>query len=299
MRMNRIAALTLGAGMLTMAACSDAPTAAPSAAAIPKTTSFELGTTEFALRAPLATELIVCKAGDVGGSFNLTIEAGEGGAGIPETRALPFTLNPGAAGVANCTLAATDNGDANLEDGDFFTVTETVDAGVTSSRVCYLNNGDLVADGCPDRFFINTAHGWTVVVTNVAPPPPEGCTYTKGWYRNKGKDTVTGAGGLVSIADEKKIFAATPGKPNDVTWNGGNDVLNLAQQLLAAIENGGETGPSSVQDAIDDAKAGLTITGTAITSTLSQSEVSSLISALSNFNEGGLAGFPHCGDEVL
>src|SRR5574338_320720 len=115
MRMNRIAALTLGAGMITMAACSDAPTAAPApAATIPSKSSFALGDV-FALRAPLATELIVCKAGDVGGSFNLVIEAGESGAGVPTTVALPFVLNPGAGGVANCRHVATDVGDANQQ----------------------------------------------------------------------------------------------------------------------------------------------------------------------------------------
>jgi len=293
MRMNRMGALLLGAGMITMAACSDSPTAPATPTAIPKTTSFELGTGEFALRAPVATELIVCKAGDVGGSFNLVIEAGESGAGVPETRALPFNLNPGAGGVANCTLAATDLGDAGDELGDYFTVNETVDAGVTSSRVCYLNNGDLVADGCPDRFFINTAHGWTVVVTNVAPPEETGCTYTKGWYQSKNA-TLTGADGL-DVAVEAAFFAATPNKTGSVSFVGPNNLLNLYQQLLAALENGGESGPQAVQDAIDDAQDGTSVSaGGELTTTLTNTEISALIVTLSAFNEGTYKGWPHC-----
>ena len=299
MRMNRIAALTLGAGMITMAACSDAPTTAPApAATIPSKSSFALGDV-FALRAPLATELIVCKAGDVGGSFNLVIEAGESGAGVPTTVALPFVLNPGAGGVANCRHVATDVGDANQQKGDYFTVNETVAAGVTSSRVCYLNNGDLVPDGCPARFFINTAHGWTVVVTNVA--PSTGCTYTKGWYQNKnGEPTIIDGVDGRSKADQIKIFNASPGQPGDVTWgtnNKPNNLLNLYQQLLAALNNVGNnvaSAPSSVQTAINNALAATTAGPGTYIGLVGNPDIGALITPLSNFNEGLVAGWPHC-----
>jgi hypothetical protein len=98
-----------------------------------------------------------------------------------------------------------------------------------------------------------------------------------------------------SKPDAQKIFDATPGKPGGVTWQGGNDVLNLYQQLLAALLNGGAAGPAAVQTAITQAQAGTGGSGLAITTNLSQAQVSALINTLSAFNEGTFAGFPHCG----
>jgi len=133
-------------------------------------------------------------------------------------------------------------------------------------------------------------------IFNVVPHviPSGGCTFTKGWYRNKGSNTVTAVDGR-SKSDAQTIFSATPGQPNGVTWEGSNDVLNLYQQLLAAILNGGTNGPAATQAAIIAAQAGTGGTGLNITTTLTQTEISDLINALSAFNEGTLAGFPHCG----
>jgi hypothetical protein len=130
---------------------------------------------------------------------------------------------------------------------------------------------------------------------------PEGCTYTKGWYRNNGSSTVIGVDGR-TVADAQAIFAATPGKPGTVTFGGNNTLLNLYQQLLAALNNlGGDAnaadGPDAVDDAIDDALDGTSGgPGTDITTTLSQTEMSALIATLSAFNEGTFEGWPHCDD---
>src|SRR5690348_13518954 len=75
MRMNRIAALTLSAGMVTLAACSDSPTA-PTA----KVKQVGLGGQSFAVNnvfngpAPVAAPglVVVCKIGNIGGSFTFT-----------------------------------------------------------------------------------------------------------------------------------------------------------------------------------------------------------------------------------
>jgi len=142
--------------------------------------------------------------------------------------------------------------------------------------------------------------------------PPDICTYTKGWYQNKnGSPTVTDMDGRLKAANQA-IFAATPGKPGDVTWgrngatdNKPNNLLNLYQQLLAALHNlGGNptAGPNDVDDAIADALAGTNEDGKGdyhINTTLSDTEISDLIETLSAFNEGKFAGFPHCTDEVL
>jgi len=124
--------------------------------------------------------------------------------------------------------------------------------------------------------------------------PSGGCTYTKGWYRNNGSNTVTPVNGL-SKADAQAIFDATPGKPGNVTWVGSNDLLNLYQQLLAAMLNGGtSSGNSTVTGAIAAAQLGTTVTGLKITTTLTQAQISALINTLSTFNEGSFPGFPHC-----
>jgi hypothetical protein len=60
-----------------------------------------------------------------------------------------------------------------------------------------------------------------------------------------------------------------------------------------------QSGPASIQTALGEVAAGLTFNHKAITTTFTQAQVSNYISILSNFNEGKLAGFPHCGDEVL
>ena len=142
---------------------------------------------------------------------------------------------------------------------------------------------------------------WTNDFT--APPEPEGCTYTKGWYQNKnGAPTVIAVDGRTKT-QAQAIFAATPGKPGGVTWGVGNkpnNLLNLYQQLLAALNNlGGDAnahaGPAAVDTAIDAALAGTGGTGLNITTTLSESEIGSLTDVLSSFNEGRFAGYPHCG----
>ena len=315
MRMNRKAALYAGAGIvvgLVAAACSDSATEPTSQASFVPKPSFVVGDA-FGFRPPVATELIVCKAGDVGGNFTIAdVGNGTGGSGNPTIIApQPVTINPGAGGVAACRHAVTDNGNATLEIGDFFTVTETVGAGVTSSRLCYLNNGDNIPDGCPATFFINTAHGWTVVVTNTAPPPPEICTYTKGWYQNKnGEPTIIAGIDGRSKDAQTQIFNASPGQPGNVVWGVGsatdnkpNNLLNLYQQLLAALNNlGGNAtaGPPAVDAAIASALAITSGTGTQIFVTAGGvSQISGLINTLSSFNEGELAGFPHCSDEVV
>jgi len=134
-------------------------------------------------------------------------------------------------------------------------------------------------------------------IFNIVPHviPAGGCTFTKGWYRNHGSSTVTAVDGRTK-AQAQAIFAATPGKPGGVTWQGGNDLLNLYQQLLAAILNGGTTGPANVQAAIAAAQLGTGGSGLNITTTLTQTQISTLMNTLDDFNSGKDAGFPHCGD---
>jgi hypothetical protein len=148
---------------------------------------------------------------------------------------------------------------------------------------------------------LNMFHDARVTFVNSA-PAPSSCTYTKGWYRNHGSNTVIATADGLNKSQQQQVFNATPGQPGSVTWTGGNNTLNLYQQLLAAINNlnGNETaGPAAVDAAIAAAKAGTVVTtiGGGVQITLvAGTDVSGLIDTLSSFNEGSLAGFPHCGD---
>ena len=150
--------------------------------------------------------------------------------------------------------------------------------------------------GCSPDNTTNQDSDYQDYIFNIVPHiiPSGGCTFTKGWYRNHGSNTIVTVDGR-TVAQAQAIFAATPGKPGGVTWQGGNDLLNLYQQLLAAILNGGTSGPSGVQAAIAAAQAGTGGSGLNITTTLSQADISSLTNTLDNFNSGNDAGFPHCG----
>jgi hypothetical protein len=152
----------------------------------------------------------------------------------------------------------------------------------------YLTNDPVVA-------LVNYYHGVRLIYHNT--PVVTGCTFTKGWYRNNGSNTVIAVDGR-TIGQEQQIFAATPGKPGSVTWGADNNNLNLYQQLLAALNNlGGNAtaGPQAVDDAIAAALTATGGTGTTIT-VAAGTDVSGLINVLSSFNEGQLTGWPHCAD---
>jgi len=180
------------------------------------------------------------------------------------------------------------------------TVTETNASNLTSitgQRISTATGTTTIASPTnPFTDFINSIHGVVLTFTNTA--PTTGCTFTKGWYRNKGSETIIAVDGR-TVSQEQAIFDATPGKPGDVTFGGDNTLLNLYQQLLAALNNlGGNptAGPAAVDAAVAAALAGTDGSGLAITTTLTQEQMSDLIDVLSSFNEGSFAGWPHCDD---
>ena len=168
-----------------------------------------------------------------------------------------------------------------------------------------INEAPVVSMVSTQQVKLNEYIGSRLVYLNTLNPPEEGCTYTKGWYRNKGSETIIAPVDGLSKSQQQQVFNATPGKPGKVTWTGGNNTLNLYQQLLAAINNlgGNETGgPDAVDAAIAAAKAGTIVTtnaGGVQIELVAGTDVSGLIGTLSGFNEGSLEGFPHCEDEVL
>jgi hypothetical protein len=287
------------AALVGLAACAGESTS-PSEFLSPSSARFAVGATTD--DTPQLGVIKVCKEGNAGGSFDVTRVAE--GASTGTVSGLDTPIASG-----ECVIVAEDNGGTGI--GSTVTITEDPAANTVSSvTACTIitDPGAVTSPCAVDAAsrFVNSFHGYVVTYTNTfTPPPVDVCTYTKGWYRNNGSNTIIDDVDDLTIAQQQQVFNATPGKPGNVTWTGGNNTLNLYQQLLAAINNlGGDeaAGPNAVDAAIIAAKAGLTVTtnngGVQITLEAG-TDVSGLIATLSAFNEGTLVGFPHCTDEVL
>ena len=253
----------------------------------------------------------LCKTANEGGTFNFTVTSTGGGAIVAAPQ---FVI--GAGGGTSCQTVYTSNLTGNTTP-DEVVITEgalpSADWALTDINVIQhlglgiFNSGGYTGflgdteseAGFVANVFVNGDMARTVTFTNTfTAPPVDVCTFTKGWYRNNGSSTVIAVDSR-TIAEAQAIFNATPGKPGTVDFGGDATLLNLYQQLLAALNNlGGDAnaddGPDAVDDAIADALAGTGGAGTTITTTLSQTEMSALIATLSAFNEGTFAGFPHC-----
>lgn len=289
MRIDWKAALAASSslGMALFAACSDSPVAPVAAKVTPAVPSFAVG--DAVSQTPVPGRLIVCKAGNIGGDFTVTRSAGSG----------LFDDNGLHLDQGQCVVVAEDFSPQGS--GSVFRVHE-----ISAPNVTFVVTGAAIELGFPQtilvpppsdnqEFFINSIHGIRLTYTNTFTPPTTGCTFTKGWYQSKNA-TLTGVDGL-TVQMEAAFFAATPNKTGSVSFVGPNNLLNLYQQLLAALENGGANGPQAVKDAIADAQAGTSVSaGGQLTTTLTDQEISDLINTLTAFNEGTLPGWPHCAD---
>ena len=204
----------------------------------------------------------------------------------------PITIQPN-----TCIVVVEDDSPSGA--GSDVTVTETNASNLTSitgQRISTVTGTTTISSPTnPFTDFINSIHGVVLTFTNTL---TTGCTFTKGWYRNKGSNTIIAVDGR-TIEQEQAIFDATPGKPGGVTFGDDNTLLNLYQQLLAALNNlGGNptAGPAAVDAAVAAALAGTGGTGLNITTTLTHEQMSALIDVLSDFNEGSFTGWRHCDD---
>jgi hypothetical protein len=293
------AGAVLGAGVL--AACSDSATAPSARPALVPKSSFAVG--DVTNNTPVVGTLKICKAGNVGGTFVVAdIGDGIGGTGTPKSLQSPITVANG-----QCKIAVENLGNSTANQGDFYSVTENAAANTVQVLTSCVGLEGAIA--CNNNYFVNNVHGVVLTFTNTfTPPPPPRCTYTKGWYQSKhavdgeDRDIIAGVEGL-TVADQYKIFNATPGKLGDVEIDGPNSLLNLYQQLLAALNNlnnNEDGGPTAVDNAIDAAQDGTSITaGLTISTTLTKEEIGELTATLSAFNEGSYEGFAHCDDEIL
>src|SRR5690348_13068772 len=150
MRMNRMAALTLSVGMITMAACSDSPTAPTTSAFVPKTTSFAVGDlvdpTADGVPDVVLGQLIICKAGNANGTFDLNTKAIVGG----DSTADPNGTNSQASVDKGTCEVAIQDGNMTVEDGSNVLVSE-VAADFTTAQVtaCRFKGAGGVESNCP------------------------------------------------------------------------------------------------------------------------------------------------------
>jgi hypothetical protein len=244
-----------------------------------------------------AHNLVICKVGRGGitGNFDFAV------------RVPPSTYSRIVTVVAGHCL---DLGDIAI--GTTVEITETVPTGVQVSNIDVAPSGDRRTCGTPasNRVCVQIGeHTTTVTFTNE--PTPSICVLTKGYYRNHASavaSIIAGLGGTLNVgggarttATVQAILNATPGKPGNVTFTS-NLLLNTTQQLITALLNlhgNVALAPAAVQTAIASAQAGIHITvgsSIAITTPLSQTQISNLTDTLSSFNEGNYRGFPHCSD---
>jgi hypothetical protein len=293
MRMIGKAQLAIAAGaMVTLGACMDSATSPTSLAPSRSGMSSAVGDTPTPTPAAVEGVLVVCKAGNTGGSFAISRTAV--GASTGTTVTSPASIPNG-----TCLEVANDFGPDGV--GSNVTVTEAPAANTQQSVTgCRFKGAGSPEENCVfangGTVFLNSFHGYVITYTNHV-TPATGCTYTKGWYQNKnGSPTVTAQDGR-TVLQAQTIFQATPGKPQGVDFGGNNSLLNLYQQFLAALINlNGAVGPTAVMNALAATAAGTGGTGLTITTTLSQSDIGTLTGVLSAFNEGQFAGWPHCED---
>ena len=241
---------------------------------------------------PQVGHVILCKEGTSG---TFTVSRTPFGGASSGVVASPVTVDAG-----QCKVVATDVSPSGSASDIVINETSADPVSANYSGTTGSGSGAYVDNVTSLR--INQFHGYTVTYVNAV--HPTSCTYTKGWYRNKnGSATIDATIDGRTVAQQRAIFDATPGKPGMVTWTGGNNTLNLYQQLLAALNNldGNATGgPPAVDQAIADALAATGGSGLHIT-VAAGTDVSGLIEVLSSFNEGEYAnvGFPHCDAETV
>jgi hypothetical protein len=254
----------------------------------------------------------LCKTSNVAGTFTFTTSTTATTGTRVDEGTPDVSITVGAGGGTVCEIVYSGNTLSNAGGSNSFTIIEDANAATLSNidvnqylfpGITYvaLSLSDTETEATRTAVVrINSDMSRRVTFTNTTTVVTPVCTYTKGWYRNNGSGDITMVLDGRTVAQQQAIFDATPGKPGSVTFGDNNNLLNLYQQLLAALNNldGNLTGgPASVDAAIAAAIAGTGGTGLAITTTLTDTQISALIDTLSAFNEGTLAGFPHCEDE--
>jgi hypothetical protein len=137
------------------------------------------------------------------------------------------------------------------------------------------------------------AHGAVVTFFNVPVTTASGCTYTQGYYKNKGS-TLLPAGSFYASGQTYLDVLQTPPK-------GGNAYYILAHQFIAATVNAKSASvPADVQTAITQATTYFATGGVTpsspYTASFTKDRLTAWADLLGRYNEG-LVGPGHCEDE--
>lgn len=241
--------------------------------------------------------LTVCKAkSSPAGTYTFTI-SGQTGSINPGDVAgpTPFTLTvaPGATADA-CTViyTRTQSQSASLDPRTSLVVTELAAPGTTLANITGTGGGGTVEPGVVPppvvdvanrrvTLSINAFHDESATFFNVA-APSQGCTYTQGYYKNKGSDLLP-AGEFFSSGKTYLQILDTPPRR-------GNGYIILAHQYIAASLNVqyGASAPTAVTNALFTAKA--YFSGSV---QLSNSQLVALADILDAYNNGK-TGPGHC-----
>ena len=173
-------AVSAGLGLVALAACSDSPTA-PAASPVALKPNLATGDVTNTIPVAVPGKIIVCKAGNVGGTFSFT-RTTEGTVVGSSIVSSPQNIDAG-----ECLEVAND--DSPSGNGSHITVTEQAAANTTFTIDCrfrgynlegtviqpevscnpYANGGDI---------FLNHFHGYVLVYTNTFTEPPASCDFS-------------------------------------------------------------------------------------------------------------------------
>jgi hypothetical protein len=175
--MNRVALMaSAGLGVALLAACSDSPTAPARSAFVPKS-SFVVAGGALTNSTPEVGKVKICKAGDVGGSFDVSRVA----VGVPDIGTV--SGNNTLIDTETCWLVAEDDSPADV--GSTVTISEDAAANTVSSVTgCVFIGGEPAAidpnpcDLNASTRFINHFHGYVITYTNTFTPPANVCDFS-------------------------------------------------------------------------------------------------------------------------
>ena len=136
-------------------------------------------------------------------------------------------------------------------------------------------------------------HGAIVTFHNVPVTTSTGCTYTQGYYKNKGASLLPAGNFYASGQTYLGVLQTAP--------KGGNAYYMLAHQFIAATLNAKSASvPAAVQTALAQSGAYFATAGVTpaapYTATYTKDKLTSWAELLGRYNEG-LTGPQHCGDE--
>lgn len=293
-------ALTAAAGAALLAACADTPM---------PTEAFNAPSLLVSSDDPVRTELWVCVDGPAGTySFGATFTEIVSASQDP-TITSPFDLTAG-----TCGLLATDpdaRSDVDISETarpgntQFLSGSKTIISGAIN--VTPVITGPT-AVGAPPVLDIPVGleHGAIVhLIYEAVPDEQEGCTYTQGWYKNAQLDKKTGLlkhpwpvnsltlGTVVYTEAQLRLILDAPVN--------GNGLISLAHQLIAAklnIAGGADDTDIAADIAAADALIGALVIPPVGAGYLAPATTSSLVDALTDFNEG-TTGPGHCDDEEI